>query len=391
MKKYIVSSKLSDENPSDRSLQEKDIPINLDQILRAKPGEYKLKGLEQLKNLNDYGACVILSSGINTDMDNNVSNELTEEDKRRHTELKDKLVNAGFHFIEVLGNYGCDELSCVVIISDPVKSLIDLLNSKSVQKLYQIAADYKQDSILPVYQGDCCYLYTTGNNVGKLNVGVKCTYYEPDAEKKPEACFSKTSLEDGREVIFQHEINFDRTFENAEDYAEFCQTQRNDSYQFYYTVGQIDNHTFNFPQQNTEEKTFYIFRGLGGYNHVPKKLKQELVNRGIPESHIQFVSTDAHINEINAEIKSDKKKEIPGPKANWGWSDIRDDFVFNRNPKAIKDLIKCNVPVIGYCDMNKEPEFFKHFVHEAVNAGYSVVVCHVDGAICTHPYMKRHQ
>ncbi len=389
--------KSKSENPSDFRLSEKDEPELLKKLKASKPGEFKFKHIDQLIYLNNYGASVLISAGTNTNKDAEKQGKITVHDRKRHEELKNRLNEAGFSFSEytrfsytdVLGNYGVDELSCIVLISKDASTLIDLLKSESLKTLGKIAGEFEQDSILPVFQGECCYLYTSGKNAGKLNVGDECHYYEDSEKKLPSTCYSKVELTSGANVIFQHQISFEITFDNLEEYIAYTQEERSEAYAPFFQAGDNLKSSSKGAHDQMIKKQFVVFRGLGGYNHQAVKLKKHLVKEcGVAESDCQLVSSDAHIAQVQKEVDHDKQHN--GEKSKWEWPQIRDEFINNRNPNAITSLINQEVPIIGYCDMNKDPAFFEDYVKQAKDAGYEVLICHVDGETCQHPYMQRH-
>ena len=114
-------------------------------------------------------------------------------------------------------------------------------------------------------------------------------------------------------------------------------------------------------------------RGTDGYNQYAIDLQNQLRTSGLK---VAIFGTDANIAKINEEVSHDNALDPRGPKAGWQWPQIRDEFV-RRNQEIYRSLLlRDDIDVVVYADMNKLLEFMQPMVTHAQSAGH-VVLSHV--------------
>jgi hypothetical protein len=150
-----------------------------------------------------------------------------------------------------------------------------------------------------------------------------------------------------------------------------------------------------------KEKFVYVMRGANGYNLSAIDLKNSLTQSGLK---VAIVSTDAHIAQIGTEIAADdykkfnylksnglleeyevcgkeRKQEIDAeifkiaPKAGWEWPAILRETL-KRNAAVYQQLLVSDVDVIIYADMNKNVNFPRPYILDALQRHFPVL-CYI--------------
>lgn len=179
------------EKPVEDKIQERAKSI-LDQVkrrARGKGGEIALSK-QDLEKLLASGKYALVSAGPNPNHadDKNLSQD---EIKRRHKQLGEDLVDAGYMFTNVTGHYGGTEDSYLVMIHDADRKDVDELGKK-----------YHQDSIIYGEAGHQEMRFTFGEHVGTMHTG---TGYE--IKNDADDFFTIVRHPDGSSTKFA--LNFD--------------------------------------------------------------------------------------------------------------------------------------------------------------------------------------
>ncbi len=171
-----------------------------------------------------------------------------------------------------------------------------------------------------------------------------------------------TNDNDGK-VGFTCGLNFNRIYTNIDEFTAEDNKTLQDEFSDFVTAVQESTDI----QQR--KKHVIILRGADGYNQYAVALKNEFKRLGI---NAELIGTDANIAKINEEVAQDNKTN--GPKANWQWPEIRNEFIM-RNKRFYDALLKAdNIDVVVYADMNKNLQFMDTYVSTAAKHGHHVII-----------------
>lgn len=165
------------EKPGEEKPQEKpkyskeEIEQTINKYKRREKGKGESISLEsekELKIILSYGKFGHISAGRNPSSPEDA--KLTDEQINKRTEeLRKDLIDIGYVFTQVRGNYGGYEDSFLVMVYDAEEKDLIVLGEK-----------YNQESIIYVNSGLNKMIYTTGKNKGKWYEGKGWSELPPD-------------------------------------------------------------------------------------------------------------------------------------------------------------------------------------------------------------------
>lgn len=165
-------------------------------VARGAPGSGREVGLsrQELSTLLDKGTFALVSAGRNPN-DPGDQGLSDEEVRERHEELRRKLVESGYAFTGVVGQYGAPEDSFLVMVHEPDRAEVQALGR-----------ELHQDSVIFADAGQNQMIFTTGENAEKGLCARGAGW-----EEKPEAddYFTRFPHEGGGETKFSLNIDFD--------------------------------------------------------------------------------------------------------------------------------------------------------------------------------------
>ncbi|HTM64499.1 MAG TPA: hypothetical protein VL360_08400 [Gammaproteobacteria bacterium] len=303
-------------------------------------------------DLHENYGYICIGTGENPAINEGLS---SEEKIKRQANIEKLLEQENLPHILVKGKYmGVEEYSYFIPFHHRNRSLANVLQSETLQKVVKIAEQYHQDSLLVCQNGYSCYLYTSGPQKGNVVAGRTAVVY-PEKASLPDDCYSLFIRPDNRASIgFTCALNFTRVYDNVAEFAAEENKMLQKHYQdFDTTWNDTDDHTAS------RKKVVVLLRGRDGYNNYAVNLKNALMDAGLKAA---IFGTDANIAKINEEVSG------------WSWPQIRTEFL-QRNQKIYHDLMNQNdIDVIVYADMNKLAEFMQPYVEEAQANGNNVLV-----------------
>ncbi|MCH7759981.1 hypothetical protein IIA15_01050 [candidate division TA06 bacterium] len=174
---------------------------SLDDLKRRGPGEGEEIGIANKQLMNEIltqGTFGLVSAGRNPEHEED--SKLTDEQIQARTEeLRNDLIEKGYVFTKVIGNYGENEDSFLVMVHDAEEGDVVELGTK-----------YNQDSIIFTKSGQNNLIFTTGENQGKRYVGQG--HQELPAEQ--ESFFTQVDMVE-EEGPWKFTLNFD--FDQLQD------------------------------------------------------------------------------------------------------------------------------------------------------------------------------
>lgn len=281
-----------------------------------------------------------------------INEKLTDEQRlQRRKEIERLLEQEKLPHVLIRGKYmGVEEDSYFIPFCDNQYGLAGILQSEVIRKVERIAELHHQDSLLITQNGYACYLYTTGSQKGNIVAGRTAVVY-PEQAQLPDDCFTQFMTPDDKlSIAFTCALNFNRVYSSAAEFAaEENKTLQKHFEDFIREWQNIADHT-------EHKKVVVLLRGTDGYNTYAKNLKAELQRAGI---NAAIFGSEANAAVLNAE--------------GWThWPSIRKEFL-RRNAKIYDALIKRDVDVIVYADMNKLFEFMLPYIQKAQANGYRVI------------------
>jgi len=164
---------------------------------RGEPGtgaEVKFSSKEEVNKVLEQGNFSLISAGRNPNnkLDMNLSDEQIQE---RDIALKKELIARGYKFTPILGKYGEEEDSFLVMTHDP-----------DTKDMTELGEKFNQDSIVVVKSGSNRMIFTSGENKGR--------YYSGSGHQEigDEASDFYSELIVGNEKVrFSLNFNFDKT------------------------------------------------------------------------------------------------------------------------------------------------------------------------------------
>ncbi len=147
---------------------------------------------QEVKDILDVGRYALVSAGKNPNLEADMSPEAQAE---RHGQLRQRLVKEGFQFTQVLGKYGDEEDSFLVMVHDADRDHV-----------IKIGEDYNQDSIIYGENGTHEMHFTTGEHKGKFEVS-KAWNDQSDADDY----YTEVKQPDGSSYKFNIDLQFDES------------------------------------------------------------------------------------------------------------------------------------------------------------------------------------
>lgn len=352
---------------------------------------YQSKPEEVFIDLHENYSYICIGTGENPAIGEKLS---PEEKEARKQSIKKALEAYGIPYTLIKGKYmGVEEDSFFIPYMDRSIGLPAMLKTDMIAKLKRIATEHNQDSLLICKNGHACYLYTSGEQEGKVITGRTAVVY-PGKATLPDDCYSLFLNPAGDGTVgFTCGLNFSRVYNSVDEFA----AEENRSLQQHYESYAREWPGFPAPYQPSstppkDQKTVILMRGTDGYNDYGKNLKAELEKKGL---RVAIFGSDGNIAKIEEELK-DENSEISkraklykeklaaenakllatGEKAKdeniWG-DIIRPEFL-RRNAEIYKSLLdRDDIDVIIYADMNKLTQFMEPYVSPAKERGYDVV------------------